>query len=138
MDGGIDDENGGIGRLLARARVACCRCSKDDRSHAKAAQEEFTKTDSCPASSVVATPRNDLKAYDLQVGASAPPSEVAADQARLTEWKKQQERVRSGYDRMSIVQTSGCGHSIYYVCSLANSTNEQYTIACTVAAHPPK
>jgi hypothetical protein len=120
--------------------VVLAACSKDDKgkANANAAQEEFTKTYSCPLASVTATPRSDLKAYDLQVGASAPPSEIAADPARLGEWKKQEASIRSGYDRMSVVQTSGCGHSVYYVCSLAHSTNEQYTTACTLAAHPPK
>jgi hypothetical protein len=123
---------------VALGVVLLVACKSDDQRNATAAQEEFTKTYSCPAASVTATPRKDLKAYDLQVGASAPPSEVAADPARLAEWKKQQESVRSGYARMNVVQASGCGHSVTYVCSLANSTNDQYVIACTLAAHPPK
>jgi hypothetical protein len=122
---------------VALVVVLVVACS-DDKQTAKAAREEFTKSYSCPAASVTATPRKDLKAYDLQVGASTPPSEVAAAPARLAEWKKEQESVKSGYDRMSVVQASGCGHSVYYVCSVANSTNDQYVMACTLAAHPPK
>jgi hypothetical protein len=122
---------------IAVGLVVVAACGKD-KSNASAAQEEFSKTYSCPAPSVSVTPRSDLKAYDLQVGPSAPLSEVAADPARLAEWNKRQADVKSGYDRMSVLHASGCGHAVYYVCSVANTTNGQYTTACSVAAHPPK
>ena len=125
------------GILLALLSLASCR-GLADRDNTKAAQEEFTKTYSCPAPSVSVTPRPDLKAYDLQVGASAPPAEVAADPARLAEWKKQEDKTRSGYDRISVIHASGCGHAVYYTCSQANTDNGQYTTACSTARNPPK
>ncbi len=114
-----------------------CKGGKDQR-YAKAAEEEFSKTFSCPASSVTVTLRPDLKAYDLQVAPRSPPAEVAADPARLAEWKRREDKGKEGYDRMSVYHASGCGHAVFYTCSLATSSNDEQVIACSTAQHPPK
>jgi hypothetical protein len=112
--------------------------SKPDNHDPQAAQAEFTKEFSCPAASVTVTARPDLSAYDLQVDPIAPPREVAANPARLAEWKKHQEDTREGYKSEHVLRASGCGHTVYYVCTLATGTNEQAVTACTLARHPPK
>lgn len=130
-------ERSGPAIALALGALVACKGGKDQR-YAKAAEEEFSKTFSCPASSITVTPRPDLKAYDLQVTPTSPPAEVAADPARLAEWKRREEKGKEGYDGMSVYHASGCGHAAYYTCSLATSTNEQQVIACSTAQHPPK
>jgi hypothetical protein len=122
--------------LVVGTLATACRSKANE--HAKAAQEEFSRTFSCPVPSTTVTPRPDLKAYDLQTTPSSPPAEVAADPARLAEWKRRQDKSREGYDNMTVQQASGCGHAVYYTCSLATSSNDEQVVACSVAQHPPK
>lgn len=123
--------------LLLLLLVAACRSSSAEYS--QTAQEDFSKQYSCPKDRVTTTVRPDLSAYTLSgAGPSTPPKEVAADPGRLAEWKKHEAETEAGYRNFTIVQTRGCGHEVYYLCSLANSTHEQIVPACSTASHPPK
>ncbi len=103
-----------------------------------AAQEALSKELSCPKESVVATPRADLKAFDLMMGArDQPPSDVAADPARLAEWKKRQQAVEDGYSRQTVWQTRGCNHEQLYVCMIGDHPDGTRGYACVKPAHPP-
>ena len=127
-----------IGLFALAVFTAGCQGGGRDQQHAAQAKEEFSKANSCPAPSVTVETRHDLSAYDLQVTPPAPPAEVAADPARLAEWKRRQDESRKGYENMTVQLASGCGHTVYYTCSPATSTNDQQVIACSVAQHPPK
>jgi hypothetical protein len=117
--------------------LAACHAAGGERDYSNEVQAEFTRAFSCPAASVTVTPRTDLNAYDLQVGPIKPPAEVAADPARLAEWKRQQDKVKDGYTSERVFKASGCAHSAYYICSPATGTNEQQVVACSTPIRPP-
>jgi hypothetical protein len=119
------------------ALVALCACGQP-RSFSGAAQEEFSKTYSCPKERVAVTERTDLKSYDLENGPRpAPPAEVARDPGRLAEWNKRQQSNEEGYKYDHIFFVKGCDHETYYRCTTAESTNDQQTIMCSVPRYPP-
>jgi hypothetical protein len=124
--------------LLLPLLVGCRNLGDSGANYTKAAQEEFTKAFSCPKERVTATPRPDLKAYDLAVGPSTPPKDVAADPGRLAQWKKDQAKVAEGYEREYVIQTRGCGHEVYYLCTVGNGTDGYLREVCSTAQHPPK
>jgi hypothetical protein len=108
------------------------------RSFAGEAQEEFSRTYSCPKERVAVTERTDLKSYDLEVGKpDPPPAEVARDPGRLAEWNKRQQANAEGYKYDHIFFVKGCEHETYYRCTTAQSTNDQQTIMCSVPRYPP-
>lgn len=119
---------------LLTLMTACSQKSFDYRAEAQA---ELAKTYSCPKDRVTATPRPDLSAYDLQVGAQVPPPDVAADPGRLAVWKQKQQALKSDYDRQKVMEARGCDKHIYYVCGVAEGSNQSQVIACTTARHPP-
>lgn len=125
-----------IAAFVALSMVGC-----DNNNHLdfkRAAQEELTKTFSCPKDRVVVTPRSDLKPFDLLVGArAAPPADVAADPGRLGVWKQQQQKVEGDYNRQSVLETRGCDQHIFYVCSIAEGSHQSQVVACRKAEHPP-
>jgi hypothetical protein len=112
-------------------------CNFED-TYPGAAKEEFAREFSCPKGRVVVTPRPDLKAFDLVVGAhDRPPPDVAADPGRLAEWKRREREVEDGYRNEHAFHASGCGHEGYYVCGTAEGSHQQQVAACSKAAHPP-
>jgi hypothetical protein len=125
----------GVACVASLVGLFACR---ESQSFPAAAQEEFSKTYSCPKERIAVTERTDLKSYDLEVGErEAPPAEVARDPGRLAEWNKRQQKLEEGYKDDHILFVKGCDHETYYRCVTGTTTQHVQTIVCMVPSHPP-
>ncbi len=121
--------------FLTPLLVVACTARPTNKDEAQA---QFVKAFSCPKERTTATDRPDLNAYDLNFGPSpAPPADVAADPGRLAEWKKQEQKLREGYNNSAIVQVRGCDHETYYSCGIGTTGMGEQVIACPTVQHPP-
>lgn len=122
--------------LASLSLVAACGQGAD--RYAEAARETLSNAHSCPAERITVTPRPDLHAFDLMVGAPpSPPADIAADPGRLAEWQRRQRESQDHYNREKVYQAQGCDQVEYYACSFGTGTNDAQVMVCSQAKHPP-
>jgi hypothetical protein len=99
------------------------------------ARDEFAGHFTCPKERVEVRSRPDLNSYDLTWGRAQPPPDVAADPQRLALWKEKQQDSRSrGSD--PVFELRGCGHSVLYHCTRANTGTHSGAVMCFDLKYP--
>src|ERR1700744_1741155 len=84
------------------------------QSYPDAAKEKFSESKSCPLAQVEARERKDLRASSFRAPGS-PPSDVAADPARLKVWRDGDDQKRKSSDNIeTVVEVNGCGFQVFY------------------------
>jgi hypothetical protein len=122
--------------LIAIACAAILATLTSCQSLTDGAREQFSQTNTCPLASVEARERNDLLPSNFRLPGK-PPADILANPIRLKMWQEQDEKSRTGWDRvMTVIELRGCGVQGFYECK-RNNNNGGAAISCSAETNVP-